>query len=231
MTTTNTTVRLGIAVAVGLLAAACTGLPGSSGPPSPSTAADSTSSSPAGTGRTAPKPAGDTKTIVLGDLDTSVDAAAVGAPFDPCKIEWSAFPGPVRPVDDRKPLLRAPGANDPFATACRFDNSEKAVIAKDPKDTKPGRNFIALVVWAKPGAISADPNSPEHQGSTPTTFAGKPGLLKPGTNTESKEPMCTGIVALATGTGGVVVTNGAFPDIDTCSIAKAVTEAIASKTP
>ncbi|CAL9677615.1 hypothetical protein SUDANB95_07941 (plasmid) [Actinosynnema sp. ALI-1.44] len=170
--------------------------------------------------------------IKLGDLDTPVDAKSVGAPFDPCALGWSAFPAPVRPQEDKKPRLRAPGEKDSFATACRYDNGEKIEVTVDQNgqgSSKVGKNFITTVYWAQPGKMSlADAN---REGAADVTFGGKPGLSKAYTNSVSGEPACATLVTLANGTAGVNVTNGRFTAVDTCEIAKSVTEAIAAKAP
>ena len=165
------------------------------------------------------------KQITLGDLDPRVDANTVGAPYDPCALGWDAFPAEVRPDKDKKPRLRAPGANDVFRMGCRYDNGEV------PKDAGPDgkiKNFIALVVWAKPGDMKTAQS--EQEGSQPHTFGTKAGLIKPGINKGSNEPSCTAIIPLANGTAALTITNGRFAT-DTCAIVKHVGEVIAGKTP
>ncbi|TWP46061.1 hypothetical protein FKR81_37475 [Lentzea tibetensis] len=169
------------------------------------------------------------KRIVLGDLDPKIDAKSVGAPFDPCELGWSAFPAEVRPEKDTKPRLRAPKEGDPFSTACRYDNGAKASAQISPNagQATVGKNFIVLIVWAKPGLMKTA--QAEQPGSTPQQFGNKAGLIKPGTNKTSKEPTCTGIIPLSNGVAGINITNGRFPT-DTCAIVKTLGEAIAGKT-
>jgi len=169
------------------------------------------------------------KTIELGDLDPRVDAKSVGAPVDPCALGWAIFPAEVRPATDKKPRLRAPGKDDVFAVACRYDNGGQDVVTNQQGGTPElAKNFIALIVWAKPGQMPTSPN--DHKGSQPATFGSKPGLIKAGMNNASQEPSCTAIFALQTGAVGVSITNGKFT-MDTCAITTAVATAIAEKTP
>jgi hypothetical protein len=171
----------------------------------------------------------DKQTIELGDLDPKVDAKSVGAPFDPCALGWGAFPAEVRPATDKKPKLRPPGKDDVFAVGCRYDNGGQDVVTNQPGGTPElGKNFITLVVWAKPGQMPT--GQADHKGSQPATFGPKQGVIKAGTNNASKEPSCTAIFPLATGAVGVSITNGRFP-MDTCAIATTVATSIAEKTP
>lgn len=170
--------------------------------------------------------------ITLGDLDQRVDAASVGAPYDPCSIGWAAFPAEVRPTKtDAKPSLRPPRDNDAFAIACRYDNGDTVEATVDEQgnpSSNTGRDFLALIVWARPGQVSANPA--DHTGSSATTYGGKQGVLKPGKDRKGNA-MCTAIIQLANGVGGVSLTNGRFPDIDTCSIAHTVADKIAATAP
>ncbi|MFT7835728.1 hypothetical protein Q5530_06230 [Saccharothrix sp. BKS2] len=172
---------------------------------------------------------GDGARIVLGDLDPKVDAAAVGAPFDPCRLGWEAFPAPVRPAKPSAPRLRPPGDNDIYSTACRYDHSEPAVL-KPGGQAAVGARFITVVAWAKADdGMSANPA--EHPNAHPAQFGDKPGLVKPGTNASSGDPTCTAILALADGVAGITVTNGRFPSVDTCTIARTVGDAVAAVAP
>ncbi|MFC6091633.1 hypothetical protein [Saccharothrix lopnurensis] len=167
--------------------------------------------------------------IVLGDLDPKVDAAAVGAPFDPCGLGWEAFPAPVRPEKPNAPRLRPPGDNDIYSTACRYDHSGAAVL-KPGEQSAVGARFITVVAWAKADdGMSANPA--EHPDAHPAQFGDKPGLIKPGTNASSGDPTCTAILALANGVAGITVTNGRFPSVDTCTIARTVGDAVAAAAP
>jgi len=171
----------------------------------------------------------DKQTIELGDLDPRVDAETVGAPFDPCALGWGVFPAEVRPATDKKPKLRVPGKDDVFAVGCRYDNGGQDVVTNQQGGTpEVGKNFITLVVWAKPGQMPTA--QADHKGSQPATFGPKQGLIKSGTNGASKEPSCTAIFALQNGAVGVSITNGKFA-MDTCAIATAVATSIAEKTP
>lgn len=165
--------------------------------------------------------------IVLGDLDPRVDAASVDAPFDPCKIGWDVFPAPVRPDKAVTPRLRAPKQGDIFSTACRYENSG-TVELKPGQQAGLGATFMTLIAWAAPDdGMSANPA--EHPNARPATFAGKSGLLKPGTNKTTGEAQCTAIVDLGGGRGvaGISITNGRFTTVDTCAIAQAVGDAVA----
>ncbi len=171
----------------------------------------------------------DKPVIELGDLDPKVDAKSVGAPFDPCALGWGAFPAEVRPATDKKPKLRVPAKDDVFAVGCRYDNGGQDVVTNQQGGTPQlGKNFIALVVWARPGQMPT--TQADHKGSQPANFGPKPGLIKAGTNNASKEPSCTAIFVLQHGAVGVSITNGRFP-MDTCAIATAVATSIAEKTP
>lgn len=188
----------------------------------PSSAAPTTASAGASTTRDSGA------RIVLGDLDPRVDAASVGAPFDPCKIAWDVFPAQVRPDKPVKPRLRAPKSGDIFSTACKFENSGAAEL-KPGEQAGLGKTFMTLIAWAKPSdGMSANPA--EHPNATAAQFKGKPGLLKPTTNKASGEAQCTAIVDLGGGRGvaGVSITNGRFAAVDTCTIAQAVGDAVAT---
>lgn len=175
---------------------------------------------------------GNHRAITLGDLDHRVDATSVGAPFDPCAVGWAAFPAEVRPSkSDAKPMLRPPRGDDNFTVACRYDNGDTVDVKVDENgnaSSTTGKDFLALVVWGKPGQLAATPA--DMPGSTPSTFGGKQGLLKPGKDSKGNV-MCVAVVHLANGGGGVSVTNGRFPAVDTCTIAKSVADAIAAATP
>ncbi|GAA2678730.1 MULTISPECIES: DUF3558 domain-containing protein [Actinosynnema] len=170
--------------------------------------------------------------LALGDLDQRVDAASVGAPYDPCAIGWGAFPAEIRPSKaDAKPTLRPPRDTDNFAIACRYDNGDTVEVNVDEHgnaSSNTGRDFIALIVWARPGQASANPA--DHTGATATSFSSKPGLLKPGQDSKGNA-MCTAIVQLTNGAGGVSLTNGRFAQVDTCSIARTVADKIAATAP
>lgn len=198
---------------------------------SPSAQTPSAPSSSSGTSQP-PGQTGVGSPITLGDLDKRVDAKSVGAPFDPCSIGWSAFPAEVRPTKpDAKPVLRPPRANDAFATACRFDNGDPVTVEYDANGkptTSTGKDFVVIVAWATADQNSVKPD--EHPGSNTATFAGKPGLLKPGKDSKGN-PMCTALIQLANGIGGVSLTNGRFAHIDSCAIAKTVADTIAANTP
>lgn len=154
--------------------------------------------------------------ITLGDLDQRVDAASVGAPYDPCAIGWTAFPAEVRPSDpDAIPVLRPPRDNDDFAVGCRYDNGDTAEATVDEwgnSTVNTGRDFLALIVWAKPGQVSTNPA--DHSGSSATSFSSKQGLLKRSQDSKGN-PLCTAIIQLVNGVGGVSLINGRFPQIDT----------------
>ncbi|MFD9701249.1 hypothetical protein [Lentzea sp. NPDC059081] len=172
----------------------------------------------------------DKKTITLGDLDPKVDAKSVGAPFDPCQVGWESMPAPVRSATNAKPKLRSPGKDDVFTVACRYDNGDTAVVSTGQGATpNQGKNFIVLVAWAKPGQMATSQS--DHAGSQPAQFGPKNGLLKPTTNNASKEAACTAIMPLTNGAAAVGITNGRFPEVDTCSIATSVATSIAEKTP
>ncbi|MEU7527303.1 DUF3558 family protein [Saccharothrix sp. NPDC042600] len=225
--------RLLLALATTTTLAACTSTV--TGTPTPQKATHSSNTQTPAT--TAPSSGtsqtpGSGRSITLGDLDKRVDAAAVGAPFDPCAVGWQAFPEAVRPTKpEAKPVLRPPRDNDPFATSCRYDNGDTVTVEYDANGkptTNTGKDFIVIVAWAKPEQNSADPN--DFTGSKPATYAGKPGLLKPGTDSKGNA-MCTAIVQLANGVAGVSLTNGRFTHIDSCTIATTVANHIASTTP
>ncbi|WP_309111981.1 DUF3558 family protein [Saccharothrix sp.] len=229
--------RLLLAAATTATLAACTttvtGTPTAQSPTATGSSPQSTSTSASSSGTSqAPNRTGNAAAITLGDLDKRVDATSVGAPFDPCTVGWQAFPAEVRPTKpDAKPVLRPPRDDDAFTTACRYDNGDTVTIEYDANGkptTTTGKDFVVLVAWAKPGQNSADPNG--LPGASAATFAGKPGLLKPGTDSKGN-PMCTAIVQLANGVGGVSLTNGRFAHIDSCTIAKTVADKIASTTP
>lgn len=172
----------------------------------------------------------DQKTIELGDLDPRVDAKSVNAAFDPCTVGWEAMPPEVRSAENTKPKLRAPDKEDAFSTACRYDNGDKTVVTTEQGAApKQGRNFIVLIAWAKPGLMSTTQS--DHKDSQPTQFGPKTGLLKASTNKASQEAACTALLPLANGSAGVSITNGRFPQVDTCMIAKTIATAIAEKTP
>lgn len=228
MIITKSLARLGITVATGLLAVACTSSPPA--PPTPDGSADPSSAT--GSATSGPgKPGGTSAPRALGDQDAAADATSVGAPFDPCKVGWEVFPQAVRPQPDRKPTLRPPGEKDPFAVACRWDNSPQVEVTGSPGATpKAGAHFLATVFWSKPGKMTTDPANEANKGSKVESFSGKSGLLRSSTSSTG-EPMCGAMVNLANGVGGVLVTNGVFTSVDTCSIAKAVADAVAAKTP
>lgn len=168
------------------------------------------------------------KTIIqLGDLDKLVNAQTVGAPVDPCALGWAAFPAEVRPQPENKPKIKIPADDDAFATGCRYDNGDKTTVSTQGAAPQQGRNFITLIVWAKPGQMSTA--VADHKGSQPATFGTKQGLIKAGTNGGSKEPSCTALFPLANGSIGVSITNGRFGD--TCAIATHVANHIAQTTP
>ena len=117
------------------------------------------------------------------------DAAAVGAPFDPCRIVgWADFPASVRSDDPRNvPTVMARDADDVYATGCRFNNSSEATIVlcgppgcpDDASRYDIGDLFIGNVLWGE--AINLDP---EHA-PRPNRVAGIGGhraLVIPGTN-------------------------------------------------
>ncbi|GAA1308782.1 hypothetical protein [Saccharothrix xinjiangensis] len=167
--------------------------------------------------------------IVLGDLDPVVDAAAVGAPFDPCRLGWQAFPEQVRPDTPKSPRLRPPKDSDIFSTACRYDNSGAAVF-KPGEQATAGAAFITVVAWAAvDDGMSANPA--DHSNAAPARFGGKEGLLKSGANAGNGAPMCTAILSLANGVAGITVTNARFPAVDTCTIAQTVGNAVAATAP
>lgn len=228
MITTTRMRQACLALAAGAIAvtgAACT----TAGSPVPSAEALSALATPQPAPTAAAPPATSTQdtrgAITLGDLDPRADANSVGAPFDPCGIGWQAFPADVRPPGDKKPALRPPGERDGFAVGCRYDNSDSIRLDSDSNQVGVPQHFIAIVAWGT--ELSAAPA--DHPGSTPTAFAGKPGVLIPG-KAPNGENRCTALVALNHGVGAVGVTNGRFP-IDTCSIATSVATAIASRTP
>ncbi|MDU0292998.1 DUF3558 family protein [Saccharothrix longispora] len=232
----NTFTKLTLAAIAAATLTACTStIPGTATPAS-STAGPGGSSTAATTptpGSAAPSESDRPDTpIVLGDLDQRVDAASVGAPYDPCAIGWQAFPAQVRPTKaDTKPVLRPPRNDDPFAVACRYDNSDTVEVTVDEHgnaSSETGKDFLALIVWARPGQVSANPA--DHTGSSATTYGGKQGVLKPGRDSKDNA-LCTAIIQLADGVGGVSLTNGRFPDIDTCVIARTVADTIAVATP
>ncbi|WP_143023060.1 hypothetical protein [Lentzea jiangxiensis] len=172
----------------------------------------------------------DKKTFQLGDLDPKVDAQSVGAAFDPCSVGWDAMPPQVRSATNAKPKLRAPDKDDVFAVGCRYDNGDATVVTTEQGGTpKQGRNFIVLIVWAKPGQMKTAQS--DHQGAQPAQFGSKAGLLKAGMNRASQEASCTAIMPLANGTAAISITNGRFPQVDTCVVAKSIGTAIAEKTP
>ncbi|RDI35403.1 hypothetical protein [Lentzea flaviverrucosa] len=172
----------------------------------------------------------DKKTITLGDLDPKVDAKSVGAPFDPCQVGWESMPAEVRSATNAKPKLRAPKKDDVFAVGCRYDNgAADEVSTEQGAAPKVGKNFFVLVVWAKPGQMATA--QADHAGSQSAQFGPKSGLLKPTTNNASQEAACTAIMPLANGSAAVGITNGRFPQVDTCSIAKTIATSIAEKTP
>ncbi|GAB2992282.1 hypothetical protein [Saccharothrix stipae] len=232
---TGTIAALVIAAAAMTLTACTTTVPGTA------TSAGTTSSTAgSSTAPTTPTPGSATASgsdqpdapITLGDLDQRVDAASVGAPYDPCSIGWSAFPAEVRPTKaDAKPSLRPPRDGDAFAIACRYDNGDTVEVTVDEQgnaSSNTGRDFFALIVWARPDQVSTNPA--DHTNSSATTYGGKQGLLKPGQDRRGNA-MCTAIIRLANGAGGVSITNGKFTQIDTCSIARTVADKIAAVAP
>lgn len=213
--------RWGTALTAALLAAGCSATPTTAPQPSaPSNATRDSNESAQPTSTGGAEDGG----VRLGDQNQPADADASGAPFDPCTVGWRAFPEPVRPQPETTPTRLAPQPQDPFTTSCRYDNSVNLTEAG-------GDHFITRVFWAQPGAMPVDPSSPENKGTEPATFSGKQGLVRSGTNKTSQEPTCGVLVALANGTAGVLVTNGRFPAVDTCTIARTVADTIAASTP
>lgn len=227
-----TTLALGLATMTAL-SACTTSITGTATPESRGAGTSHTSTAATNPGSSTPSDQDRNRApITLGDLDQRVDAASVGAPYDPCAIGWSTFPAEVRPSDpDAKPVLRPPRDNDGFTVACRYDNGDTVEATVDEQGNSTvntGRDFLALIVWAKPGQVSTNPA--DHSGSFATSFSGKQGLLKPGRDSKGN-PLCTAIIQLANGVGGVSLTNGRFPQIDTCTITRTVADKIATTAP
>jgi len=223
MITIRTMLRCGLAAAVVSLAAAC-----KSTPDSTITSTSAPVSTSAGASASAAPSSTTSGSVTLGDQNKPADAAANGATFDPCKIPgWAAFPQPVRPKSaaDKPPKQREPKPNDPFTISCFYDNSEAG------STTPAGKHFVATVFWAPPNAMPVDPNHPRNKGGQATTIVGKPGLLRPSTNPESKEPRCGALVELSDGsTAGVLLVNGQYPNENTCKIAQDVVGAVVTAT-
>ena len=144
--------------------------------------------------------------------------------FDPCQVGWGAFPAAVRPADSNaKPTKVTPKGEEPYDVACQYDNS--GPDARDPQ----GKHFLVTIFLAGPGRMSTDPAAKANQGATATTFGGKAGVLRKGTNRTSGEPSCGALVSLPGDTvAGVLATNGEFPDVDPCTVARSLAETIAS---
>lgn len=217
-------VRCGLAVAGTVLAAACTSTPSNT----TISTAPSTGSASASAPSSATVSSTGSGSVKLGDQNKPADASASGATFDPCKVPgWGAFPQAVRPKSeaDKPPTQRAPKANDPFTISCFYDNSEAS------STSAAGRHFVATVFWAPPNAMPVAPSHPQNKGGQAATIAGRPGLLRPSTNPESKEASCGALVELANGsTAGVLLVNGQYPDQDTCKIAQDVVGAVVTAT-
>ncbi|WP_394622468.1 DUF3558 family protein (plasmid) [Lentzea sp. JNUCC 0626] len=147
--------------------------------------------------------------------------------FDPCEVGWSAFPAAVRPADSNaKPVRVTAKGSEPYDAACQYDNS--GPDARDPQ----GKHFLVTIFRAAPGRMSADPAAEANRDAKPgaTTFGGRTGILREGKNRTSGEPNCGALVSLpGGGVGGVLATNGEFPDVDPCAVARGLAETIAAK--
>ncbi|EWC64526.1 hypothetical protein UO65_0133 [Actinokineospora spheciospongiae] len=169
--------------------------------------------------------------IVYGDLNGPEKASEVGAPFDPCTTPtWADLPAEVRPTDGKphSPTMQTPGDKDLFAVGCLFDNSGKIIIsAGDAPARQDGGRFQVQVVWGT--ELDADPA--HHQGSTGTSWNGKPGLIEALPEDPTFGKQCIGLVALSTGVAGALVSNSQFPAVDPCTVINAALTAITAKTP
>jgi hypothetical protein len=199
--------------AIGLSAIAC-GSPATETAPASSSSAASTT---AASGQAQADPSASAKPT------TSTGSGA----FDPCEVGWSAFPATVRPADSNaKPVKVTAKGSEPYEAACQYDNS--GPDARDPQ----GKHFLVTIFRAAPGRMSTDPAAEANKDAKPgpTTFGGRAGILREGKNRTSGEPNCGALVPLpGGGVGGVLATNGEFPDVDPCAVARSLAETIAAK--
>lgn len=167
---------------------------------------------PDGTRSAAPK-SGNGKATRLGKLNPPPDAAAIGAPYDPCTVvSWDDFPDQVRPraPKPRKPSPRAPTADSAFDIACAWLANGPITISADGSSAGSGM-FSTWVVWGKDMNVHP-PNSASAQ------FGPAQGSLVSG-QTSQGAPMCTGFAVLASGgVAGVSTVNSKAPQVDTCGL-------------
>ncbi|WNV83174.1 DUF3558 family protein [Umezawaea sp. Da 62-37] len=225
MITIKSVLRGSLVAASALLAVACSSTQGDT-----TTTTSTPSSTSTGSSASASPSSAVSGPVTLGDQNKPADASASGARFDPCKVPgWSAFPAAVRPKNeaDKPPRQREPKPNDPFTVSCFYDNSEAS------STSAAGKHFVATVFWAPPGAMPVDPSNPKNAGGQATTIGGRPGLLRPSTNSASKEPSCGVLIELTDrSTAGVLLVNSQSPnpDQDTCTIAQDVMAAVVTAT-
>ena len=164
------------------------------------------------------------------------DAAAVGAPFDPCRIVgWADFPASVRSDDPRNvPTVMAREADDVYATGCRFNNSSEATIVlcgppgcpDDAPRYDIGDLFIGNVLWGED--INLDPDHAPHPNRA-ASIRGHRALIIPGTNEAADNaPSCGISFQLPRGVGAVTITDGRF-GTDPCTIARIVAAAVITR--
>ncbi|AXX31523.1 hypothetical protein KCV87_34965 [Actinosynnema pretiosum subsp. pretiosum] len=150
-----------------------------------------------------------TAPVVLGAHPVPPDAAAVGAPFDPCALGWAAFPEQVRHPRDVVPTLRLP--DEGFATSCVYTNHNEG---------EGSGLFTAEVFWAAPDGFALSRTAPDR--TTKVQVAGREAhrvAMNPREGTA-----CAVLVRLERGVAGVQVRQGRF-DVDVCQVATTVAEA------
>lgn len=222
MTSTTTTRRS--AVLLGVLAVAALTACSGDTDPSPAGPEQPTVQDQAAEQRRAGRAKG---SIALGDLNKPKSFDDVGAPFDPCALDWSDLPEQVRPTDGKPhaPQLRHIDEDDPFVIRCLYDNSGKVVLKADGTRAGNSGHFIVSVVWGT--EIQADPA--KRKNAEAKTWDGKPGLIQRFPDDPKTGKSCLGLIRLSEGVGGASVTNGRF-DVDACAVAEAAVKAITART-
>ncbi|WP_157767760.1 hypothetical protein [Actinosynnema pretiosum] len=151
-----------------------------------------------------------TAPVVLGAHPVPPDAAAVGAPFDPCALGWAAFPEQVRHPRGVVPTLRLP--DEGFATSCVYTNHNEG---------KGSGLFTTEVFWAVPDGFALSGTAPDR--TTKVQVAGREAHRV--TMSPREGTACAVLVRLERGVGGVQVRQGRF-DVDVCQVATTVAEAV-----
>jgi hypothetical protein len=222
-------------LAVIIIAAALAGITScdsTNGPDQPAADPSSASGAASADPDAGPRRAGRTSALALGDLNKPKTAQELGAPFDPCGLQWTDFPAEVRPTDGtpHAPTLRAPQEGDGFDLRCLYDNSGKIrVDVNNPQSSGvEGGYFLVSVIWDHEAGL--DPA--KTQGATAKTFNGRPGLVaRSPDDAKTGARLCLAAVRVgAGGAAGVSVTNSRFKQTDPCTVAETVVTAIAAKT-